>query len=242
MITKSQKKNILESHNFKNLFQYQIIRSSKRKRSICLSVKDSILVVRAPLKAKENKILELISEKESWILKRLQESKNKKPTSSSLKNNSSIYFLGKKYSVQIIQSKLLKNKGFCEVDENNFYIHIPMDAGKRVIKNIVDNWFIEQAKEIFKEKTQYFAEKYNFKYNRITIKKQKTVWGSCSSHNNLNFNYKAILASESVVNYLVIHELCHTVYRNHSKNFWLKVATIIPHYKLLQQELKKLEC
>ena len=82
---------------------------------------------------------------------------------------------------------------------------------------------------------------YNFSPRKIKIKNQKTRWGSCSKRGNLNFNYKIVYLSEDLLNYLVVHELCHLKEMNHSWNFWNLVARTIPNYKKLRAELKNFQ-
>ena len=77
------------------------------------------------------------------------------------------------------------------------------------------------------------------KINRITIKEQKSRWGSCSSKGNLNFNWRLILAPEAVLDYVVVHEMCHLKYMNHSKAFWSEVERILPDYKDRRKWLKE---
>ena len=75
-------------------------------------------------------------------------------------------------------------------------------------------------------------------YNQFRIKEQKTRWGSCSKRNNLNFNWKIIMAPEKVIDYVIIHELCHLVHFNHSKEFWNLLAFYMPDYKEQAEWLK----
>ncbi len=77
---------------------------------------------------------------------------------------------------------------------------------------------------------------YNFEFNRISIRNQKTRWGSCSRKKNLNFNYRIMYLPEKVIDYIIIHELCHLKEFNHSKNFWNLVQVALPDYK----EIKKI--
>ena len=95
-----------------------------------------------------------------------------------------------------------------------------------------------QATVLVKEKLEYFNQFYNYKYNRIVIRNQKTRWGSCSKRGNLNFNYKVALLSEKEVNYIVVHELCHLGEFNHSKKFWDLVEKTIPDYKDARNSLR----
>jgi len=94
------------------------------------------------------------------------------------------------------------------------------------------------ALKIATEKVVYWNTFYNFKYKNISIKNQKTRWGSCSRNGNLNFNYKIALLSDTLADYLVVHEICHLGEFNHSAKFWALVAKTIPDYKTIRKELK----
>ena len=94
------------------------------------------------------------------------------------------------------------------------------------------------AQILVKQKIEQFNLIYNFKFNRISIKNQKTRWGSCSSKGNLNFNYKIIFLPEKIADYIVVHELCHLYEFNHSQKFWNLVAKTIPDYREIRKELK----
>ena len=95
-----------------------------------------------------------------------------------------------------------------------------------------------QALDLVKNKLEHFNQFYNFKYNKVTVRNQSTRWGSCSKSGNINFNYKLALLPESLVDYVVVHELCHLGEFNHSKKFWDLVARTVPDYKERRQELR----
>ena len=98
----------------------------------------------------------------------------------------------------------------------------------------------KEAYAIIKEKILYFNSFYKFAIGKITIRRQKTRWGSCSRKGNLNFNFNIIHLPQNLLNYLVVHELCHLKELNHSKKFWELVSLQIPDYKILRKELKSL--
>lgn len=83
-----------------------------------------------------------------------------------------------------------------------------------------------------------FNELYNFQYQRVTIRNQRSRWGSCSRRGNLSFNYKIALLPSRIAEYIVVHELCHLKELNHSPRFWNLVALAIPDYKAIKKELR----
>lgn len=97
----------------------------------------------------------------------------------------------------------------------------------------------EEALKVIPERVEYFAKVIGVTYGKITIRNQKTRWGSCSSKGNLNFNCLLMLAPPEVLDYVVIHELCHRKQMNHSKAFWLEVEKVLPNYKEVRKWLKE---
>lgn len=89
----------------------------------------------------------------------------------------------------------------------------------------------ERAKSVLAQRTAYFARQIGVTYGRITVRDQKTRWGSCSQTGNLNFNFRLILAPLEVLDYVVVHELCHRRQMNHSAQFWQDVAQVLPDYR-----------
>lgn len=99
----------------------------------------------------------------------------------------------------------------------------------------------KSAHALVVEKVRHFASKYDFKYRKITIRNQKTRWGSCSRKGNLSFSYRIVFLPGELQNYLVVHEVCHIKEFNHSRAFWDLVAQEIPDYKKLRRRLKGIE-
>lgn len=97
----------------------------------------------------------------------------------------------------------------------------------------------EGARGLVQTRLEYFNQVYGFKYNRVSIRNQKTRWGSCSIKGNLNFNYKIASLPARLADYIIVHELCHLKELNHSVKFWDLVARMIPDYLAIRKDLKK---
>lgn len=113
------------------------------------------------------------------------------------------------------------------------------DINPAYIREKVVGWYKMHAKVELARHTKAWSEKLGVTFNRMTIKEQKTRWGSCSSLGNLNFNWKIVLMPRKVQDYIIVHELCHLIEMNHSKAFWRQVEKILPEYKEQVVWLKK---
>jgi predicted metal-dependent hydrolase len=96
----------------------------------------------------------------------------------------------------------------------------------------------QKALELARERVGHYSAIYKFNYNRISVRNQKTRWGSCSLKGNLNFNYKISLLPKHLADYIIVHEVCHLGELNHSKRFWNLVAKTIPNHQSLRSELR----
>lgn len=113
---------------------------------------------------------------------------------------------------------------------------IKLEANKEDIHKIK-----ERALTIAQNRIEHFNKIYNFKYRKITIRSQKSRWGSCSQSGNLSFNYKIALLPPDLADYVIVHELCHIKELNHSSRFWLLVEKAYPDHLKARAEFKKIE-
>lgn len=97
----------------------------------------------------------------------------------------------------------------------------------------------EKALEVIPKRVAYYAKQMGVTYGRITIRNQKTRWGSCSSKGNLNFNCMLMLLPPEIQDYVVVHELCHRKEMNHSPRFWAEVEKVLPDYQTRRKWLKE---
>jgi predicted metal-dependent hydrolase len=105
--------------------------------------------------------------------------------------------------------------------------------------DVYNLWLKHRAKIFIPERVNVLSAKTGFDFSKITIRSQKTRWGSCSSSGKLSFNFKLMKHKKDVIDYVIIHELCHLKELNHSKKFWNLVSKFCPDYKVLKKELNK---
>lgn len=98
----------------------------------------------------------------------------------------------------------------------------------------------EHARRIIHERLMFWSTFYALTYGRVAIRNSRSRWGSCSSKRNLNFNYKLVFLPPKLIDYIVVHELCHLIEFNHSRVFWEHVARAIPEYRTLRYALRKI--
>ncbi len=104
---------------------------------------------------------------------------------------------------------------------------------------VMDRRYRQAARDYFTKRCAYYRQFTGGNYSRITIRDQKTRWGSCSSTGTLSFNYRLMFAPPRVLDYVVVHELCHLTHMNHSRDFWNLVASVMPDYKQYKAWLKE---
>jgi predicted metal-dependent hydrolase len=113
-------------------------------------------------------------------------------------------------------------------------------ANKIIIKQSRKDYLAHKTRALLfvKSRLEHYNKIYNLSYKRVSVKNQKSRWGSCSSQGNLNFNYALVHLPLELADYIVVHELCHLKEMNHGKNFWNLVAETIPDYKQRRKILK----
>ena len=97
-----------------------------------------------------------------------------------------------------------------------------------------------KALSVIEERLNFYNRVYRFPFGKISVKKHKRLWGSCSRAKNMNFNYKIILLPERLRDYVIVHELCHLARFDHSKDFWDLVAMVFPDHKEIRKELRRI--
>ena len=217
------------SINYIHMNPNKIIRSKRKTLTLTIN-ENAELIIRAPKRLSIEKIQDFINEKESWInrKKRLIENQIKDVTS----NHNKLLYLGNLFPINVEQNA---SKELFFTGEEFIANSIEPDSLSLSIKK----WYKNKFKEIALPRVAYFANKHNLMVNQVRIKNQKTMWGSCSSKNNINLNYLLLMAPMGVIDYVIVHELVHTIHRNHSTDFWDSVESIMPEFQEHKRWLKK---
>jgi predicted metal-dependent hydrolase len=234
----------------------QIVRSKRKSISIEFRLIEGIKV-KIPVNLKDKVLLEFMHTHEEAIIKKYEEVLKQKDDlqmeslDKIYKNGRKIPYLAEEVTI-IITSELemTPTKKYIDLTKTAYVYFIEEVTGKYLrietmvddpffIRTCVVNRYKDKAKELFKDKVEKYALEMKVNYKNITVKEQKTKWGSCSSKGNLNFNWKLIMMPEPVIDYVVVHELSHLKFMNHSKDFWREVEKILPEYKLQKNWLSQ---
>ena len=154
-----------------------------------------------------------------------------------LKNGDSIPYLGRHLKVveqhnpgTAVSVRLEKNRLLVNLGSRNGHLNL-----------IMEWWYRQQAERLIKKRADELCSLLGVAYGRLSIRRAKTRWGSCSRKGNLNFNWKLLMVPEPVIDYVIIHELAHLKEMNHSKNFWKLVDKHCPQWRKHRRWLKDQE-
>lgn len=207
----------------------EIIRSKRKTLSISIDTANR-LIVRAPLRCSDAQIAMFLAEKEGWILrkKREREGAGICLPSENLEGYE-LLLLGVKCKIHVFP---ISKVGYYE---GKHCLYLPeKDTEERLVK-----WLKKNAKRIFTNVTEQTAKRMGVTYRSVQVTSARSRWGSCSGNDALHYSFRLLYAPKEVIEYVIVHELAHTLEKNHSKNFWAIVERYIPDYKQKRAWLKK---
>lgn len=203
-------------------YPYKIIYSPRRTVSVSIS-SDNKITVRCPLNYSEKKIEKFLSDRLQWIEKHIKSNEIKLNLNKDVTSFEKIYVKGGKIPLYLGGGKQI-------INSDGVYV-------KKL--SSLKNLYISAYYNELCERICYVCGKTGLNCRSVGVRDYSSRWGCCDTGGNIKFSYKIFMLPERIQDYIVLHELCHTRYMNHSKDFWNLVESFIPDYKLLRQELKK---
>jgi predicted metal-dependent hydrolase len=198
---------------------FKIIRS--QRKSIGITVKDNEVVVRAPHYLSDAEIKLELKEHQLWINEKLRQHETRQSMADNFRESGKFLLLGRELAVSLTEGRKISvyGKEILIGRESNIDRFL-----KKEFSNIIEDMVLGWG--------------HINKPTSITYRKQRTIWGSCTSKGKINLNINLVKAPIEVIEYIYIHELVHLEIRNHSKVFWNRVETLLPNYRLAKKWLK----
>lgn len=222
-----------------------------KRRTIGFSVGADGLTVSAPKWVPLYEIDKAVLEKSAWIVKKLQETRARHDRLESAridwKDGTTLPFLGEQVIVVLDPRHAFGGVGaelkssadtLPGVTHLTLHVGLPHTATPDQIKDAVQAWLMRQAKRIFTERLNHFAPTLNVQWRKLSLSSAGTRWGSASADGSIRLNWRLIHFKQSVIDYVVVHELSHLRVMDHSPRFWDTVRAVVPDYAELRSQLK----
>lgn len=223
--------------------EYDLI-FSNRKKTIGLTIDhNKKLTVRAPKNLSENDVKIKLFRKAKWIITHLErmEEIQEEETTKEFVSGEKFLLRGRRYRLKVVKSEnkvkaslILKNGKFIASVPQN----LPEPAYREHLRPLLMDYYQQKAEQVINERIGRYLKYFDDKPSAVVVKDFKSKWGSCSNDNKLGFNWRIIMAKTSIIDYLIVHEMCHMAHKNHSKDYWKAVQAIIPDYEEKKQWLR----
>ena len=226
------------------LVAYQVKRGKRRTIGFCVG--SDGLAVSAPKWVALHEIDQAVQAKSSWILKKLADSRERHRQIESAridwKEGASFHFLGQPVRVVLEsgqgQAGLHTDTGSAEAVQM-LRVKLPADASPEKIQHAVQVWLMQQARQLFTARLDFFAPQLGVQWHKLGLSNAVTRWGSASSSGAIRLNWRLMHFRLEVVDYVVVHELSHLRFMDHSPRFWATVQSVLPDHAVLRRQLKK---
>ena len=218
-------------------FTYSLIRSSRKTFSIEVHP-DGQVLVRAPQRSTRAQIDQIVQSKADWIQAKRREAARRSQAAEvqpvgklRFQPGELFYYLGERLPLQVVDRA---PKAF-SLNGSSFVLRkadIPQAA------RLIENWYKDQARQLFTRRLEYYAAKHNLHYRQVRLSSARTRWGSCGPNGTINLTWRLIMAPLATIDYVVAHELTHLEVRDHSARFWKRLEQIYPDYRTQRLYLK----
>lgn len=209
------------------LFEFEVIRRQRKSVEIQIDSISGFRVI-APKKLSEKRLLELLEPKKEWIYEKILEIEvhNQNRVRKAYENGEIFMVLGTAHPLQIVIDPNIKKAKAMLLSEK--LLVKTADPSREAVREAVVAFYRTFTRQEIEKRIEPLVESLGVKYQKIVIKDQKRRWGSCSQLGNLNFNWRCGMMPAFVLEYILIHEVCHLVHLNHSATYWTLVKKTCP--------------
>ena len=209
----------------------EVVRT-KRKKTASIEIKDGLIRVLVPNSLTDKRVNTLLEERASWINKKIRlQAEMPSYKAKEYVNGETFTYLGRNYRLKLVNTDTTTTR------LKNGYLEVPAQGEKAIQASLTD-WYTSHALAKLEEKTGRYAKTLNVEPSSVTVKDYKSRWGSCSTSGDITYNWRIIMAPHRIVDYVVIHELCHLVEHNHSDKYWKQVESLVLDYRERRAWLK----
>lgn len=224
--------------------KYHLRRSERAKKTRIIVTSEKIEVV-APLKVSERRIQAFVSAQQDWILDALKRVRDRTQTTPSLApakyiEGAKVPFQGQHIPLTIKATTTKRLR--VQFTDQRFMVYLPTsqtENSSEHIRTALESWMKQHSRQLALQLIDKHSPKHQLFPRNLRIKTQKSRWGSCGPYNDINLNWLLLLAPPIIMEYVVIHELCHIKHKNHSQDFWQLVAAHMPDYLQHRHWLKQ---
>jgi hypothetical protein len=218
-------------------YEVDVIRTD-RSKSARVQVEDGSVSIIVPETLTQERIAKIVTDKHRWIKEKLYLHQQTAPVSSKeFVSGEAFPYLGRNYRLKIESGAFQPAK----LKQGRLVVTIPKETvSPGLVRNAVVRWYRLQAQTRFAEKVVRYAKVIGVKPTSVAVKTFKSRWGSCTVKDEILFHWKVIQAPHRVVDYVVVHELCHLKHHDHSTAFWKSVERVMPDYLECKEWLKHL--
>lgn len=210
-------------------------------KNIYITIENGEVVIKAPWYTTRNQIQEVVERKRDWIMKKLEEYNVSPRKAKEYEDGEKFQILGESYYLNIYYKDI--NNAILNVENEKIEIILPLSYAEEdnteQIKKMIDKMYYMIAEKEVESAMEKTRKMVGLAPEEYKIKKIKYAWGTCSSRKVITINQNLMMYSRKAIEYVVLHEICHLKYMNHSKKFWEMVESYMPDYKEAEKELKK---